>query len=267
MRDLMGAYLRKGEQYDKFRPEVPSVLIDSLARLCRVQCPDVVDLGCGTGLSTFPWTRVGKSVVGIEPLQDMICIARRKANLYKKYDMRFIERGSDDTGLVDGCADIVTASSCLHWLPLKSTKTEIVRILRPNGIFAYFGPYKIPLTPYLTVDEAFGRIDQEIMRWAEDENRIPAKLSYEVIRQEYLSGLDFDIQRVFYLHQEVLWSSDDYLGYVLSRGRLVEWVGEHGFPMRKGWADFCELVHSNFREDGRIPCVFTYKVHVLRKKA
>ena len=42
--------------YDDFRPKPPVVIVDILTQLAQAQRPQLmVDLGCGTGLSTRLW--------------------------------------------------------------------------------------------------------------------------------------------------------------------------------------------------------------------
>jgi predicted TPR repeat methyltransferase len=63
-------------RYDRFRPRPPQVLLDVLCRYARVERPVlVVDLGCGTGLSTRAWSGVAEHVVGIEPNPAMLAVA------------------------------------------------------------------------------------------------------------------------------------------------------------------------------------------------
>jgi len=54
----LAGYARPGfaEQYDRVRPRIPGDLLELLCQFARVRTPSlVVDLGCGTGLSTEVW--------------------------------------------------------------------------------------------------------------------------------------------------------------------------------------------------------------------
>src|ERR1035437_4594814 len=54
--------------YDRFRPQPPEVAVDVLCQIAQVERPGlVVDLGCGTGLSTRIWAGRAERVIGIEP--------------------------------------------------------------------------------------------------------------------------------------------------------------------------------------------------------
>jgi SAM-dependent methyltransferase len=53
-------------------------------------------------------------------------------------DIRVVEGTAEATGLPDGCADIVTASQAMHWFDPARTLPEVVRLLRPGGVFAAY---------------------------------------------------------------------------------------------------------------------------------
>jgi SAM-dependent methyltransferase len=128
------------EAYDAVRPTPPEALLDLLCLYARVQRPRlVVDLGCGTGLSTAPWAARAERVVGVEPLPEMLALARRR--LPAKVEL--IEAFAHETGLPDGCADVVSCTQAFHWMDPVPTLAEAARVLRPGGVFAavdYDGP-------------------------------------------------------------------------------------------------------------------------------
>lgn len=70
--------------------------------------PDrVVDLGCGTGLSTLVWRNRCLEVIGIEPSDDMLAVAQKK----EMNGIAFRKGSSTSTGLPDKSADAVICSS------------------------------------------------------------------------------------------------------------------------------------------------------------
>jgi SAM-dependent methyltransferase len=68
--------------------------------------------------------------------------------------VEYREAFAAETGLDDGCADIVTCSQSLHWMEPEPTFAEAARILRAGGIFA---AYDYDPTPAVDpeLDEAF----------------------------------------------------------------------------------------------------------------
>lgn len=137
------------EGYDRNRPRPPEALPGWLCLYARVERPAfVVDLGCGTGLSTRAWSGRAERVVGIEPNPAMLAAAHPAPGV------EFREAFGQATGLEDGCADIVTCSQSLHWMEPEPTFAEVARILRPGGVFAAYD-YDWPPVVDPEVDAAF----------------------------------------------------------------------------------------------------------------
>lgn len=135
----------KASSYDRVRPTPPPALIDLLTQLIDTPHPAlVVDLGSGTGLSTAIWGERAKQVIGIEPNADMRNESTHKLEGYPyAAHIEYREGVAHQTGLPDGCADIVTASQSFHWMEPTATLAEIARILRPGGLFAAYD-YDVP---------------------------------------------------------------------------------------------------------------------------
>lgn len=140
-------YSGLAELYDVHRPRPPAVLPELLTQLARTRRPHlVVDLGSGTGLSTFIWADRTEAVVGIEPNPDMRAVAEgRNAAYANATDVRIQEGIAAHTGLPDACADFVTCSQSFHWMEPASTLGEVARLLRSGGVFAAYD-YQQPPT-------------------------------------------------------------------------------------------------------------------------
>src|SRR6266704_2769909 len=130
----------KASSYDRARPTPPPALLDLLTQVIQMPHPAlVVDVGSGTGLSTAIWGERAERVIGIEPNADM-----RKEAVHKVEDhpyatqIEYHEGVAHQTGLPDGCADIVTAAQSFHRMEPTATLAEIARILRPGGLFAAY---------------------------------------------------------------------------------------------------------------------------------
>ena len=141
-----GEFVRR---YDEVRPEPPGDLFDLLDSLSPTQPPAlIVDLGSGTGISTVPWSTRAERVVGIEVNPEMIRAARSAPRVEYRLG------SAQQTGLPDGCADIVTCAQAFHWMPYEPTIAEVVRLLRPGGCFAAYD-YDWPPLINQEVEKAF----------------------------------------------------------------------------------------------------------------
>lgn len=124
------------DTYDNVRPALPASARSILLRYLGHSPSVLVDIGCGTGLSTAGWSGYASHITGIEPSESMLAIAQhRTAN---DPSIRYLHAFSDQTGLPDNHADLVTCSQSFHWMDPDKTIPEIARILKSNGVFAAF---------------------------------------------------------------------------------------------------------------------------------
>jgi len=142
------------DAYDRHRPEPPRVLAALLTQIARCSVPElVVDLGCGTGLSSRYWSDKAQQVIGIEPSADMRRTAMERSTAA---NLRFLDGFSHHTGLADRCAQIVTCMQSLHWMEPIGTFEEARRLLSPGGVFAAVDYDWPPLTGSWIADRAWG---------------------------------------------------------------------------------------------------------------
>lgn len=118
--------------YDAARPSMPKYPIEVITNYLGKNPDIVVDLGCGTGLSTFVWQGFCNLVVGVEPSVDMLAVAQKK----QRDGVLFKQAFAQDTGLENSFADAVVCSQSFHWMEPTQTLKEINRILKTNGVFA-----------------------------------------------------------------------------------------------------------------------------------
>jgi ubiquinone/menaquinone biosynthesis C-methylase UbiE len=159
MRDPSEIWTGKASSYDRVRPTPPPALLDLLTQVIQTPHPAlVVDVGSGTGLSTAIWGERAERVIGIEPNADMRKEALRNVEDHPDAaHIEYREGVAHQTGLPDGCADIVTAAQSFHWMEPTATLAEIARILRSGGLFAAYD-YDSPLTINWELD----RLAQEV---------------------------------------------------------------------------------------------------------
>jgi SAM-dependent methyltransferase len=173
-------------RYDAARPQAPAELADVLMQWSGRGEPDVVDVGAGTGLSTVIWVGRARSVTAVEPGDRMRAVALGRLGLNSDRPAGVLAssgpaRGgpagapgrpaarptavtvaagrAEATGLPDECADIVTASQAMHWFDAARALPEIVRILRPGGIFAAYD-YDWPPCIDWETDQVYAEFDR-----------------------------------------------------------------------------------------------------------
>lgn len=242
------------EAYHHFRPPVPEALVAFLSSLfTNHPLERVVDLGAGTGLSTQAWSAHAQEVIGVEPSFAMLKTAR-KYNLQDT--VQFIQTYAHETGLEQDSADLVCAGSALHWMEPLSLLQEVSRLLKPGGIFSFWGTSHPPVTPFLAIDHAYEvlmsqpgmKVGEQLPMWKwSDFNTLLTARS------------DFGAQRYFYMHQELLWEAWDYLQWLgTSPHFLAAQKKTHLAPLCE---DFKMQMTQAFGSKAHT-CLFVYQVQV-----
>jgi ubiquinone/menaquinone biosynthesis C-methylase UbiE len=131
------------KEYVHFRKPYPRTLFEELFKMRsspRHPCK-ILDLGCGTGLSTEPLIKKNISVTGLDPDGRMIGYARRhakKAGLFVNYTKGVAEHLPFD----DESFDAITIGSAFHWFSNKKSMQEIYRVLKKKGVIFLYWLYE-----------------------------------------------------------------------------------------------------------------------------
>jgi len=115
--------------YARARPGYPLAAVAALAHALKLAAgATVVDLGCGTGLSSEAFLRAGLRVIGVEPNEAMRSHAMQLSLTYPGF--RAVDGRAEATGLEPACADLLVAAQAFHWFDVATTRAEALRILR-----------------------------------------------------------------------------------------------------------------------------------------
>jgi len=125
----------RADVYARARPAYPQEAVRALAQeLALPAGSSIVDLGCGTGLSSEAFLRSEFRVVGVEPNEAMRVHAARLSARYP--DFVVVDGRAESTGLDSACADLVIAAQAFHWFDVEAARTEALRILRRPALAA-----------------------------------------------------------------------------------------------------------------------------------
>ena len=122
------------EVYEEFGriPKVPD-FIDVMAARFPLQGKTVVDVGSGTGLSTFKLARYAASVIGIEIEESMIALARENAQERGVVNVRFELGDAEHLPFEDNSIDAAIAMT-LAGGDVRTVALEMERVVRPGGL-------------------------------------------------------------------------------------------------------------------------------------
>jgi ubiquinone/menaquinone biosynthesis C-methylase UbiE len=251
------------DRYDQYRPSPPPIVTQILTQLAQVPRPGlVVDIGCGTGLSTRLWAGRAERVVGVEPNADMRRQAERATTGPAAAAVTYREGTSTRTGLPDGCADIVTCVQSLHWMDPAPTFTEIARILRDGGVFAACD-CDWPPTMHWQAEAAYAAftagigeletrhgVSTDVRKWPKQEHLARMKASGA-----------FRYTKEVLVHQTEPGSADRLVGLAKTLGSVASLL-KHGLTEAElGLESLAQTAHRVLGESA-MPWYFSYRLRV-----
>ncbi|GAA4949546.1 class I SAM-dependent methyltransferase [Streptomonospora halophila] len=150
-REVAESFGTDPERYDRARPRYPEALVRAIT--ATLSGPDVLDAGCGTGVSARPFQEAGCRVLGVEPDARMAEWARRHGT-----EVEVAEFESWDAA--GRSFDAVVSGQAWHWVDPDAGAAKAAGILRPGGRLAVFWN---AARPPQALAEAFDAVYRRVM--------------------------------------------------------------------------------------------------------
>jgi SAM-dependent methyltransferase len=143
--------------YNTFRPKYPPSFYKLLSQYAtkgdeaKLPLKKSIDLGCGTGVATYPLLNISQQVIGLDLSSKMIEIANslveeNTGNLgIDKSRILYKTGGAEDflqdksSSVEPGSIDLITAAQCIHWFQdFPKFFKNCHKILKLGGTLSYF---------------------------------------------------------------------------------------------------------------------------------
>lgn len=128
-RDVAEAFGSDAERYDRTRPRYPDEMVERV--VAASPGPELVDVGCGTGIAARQFRAAGCTVLGVEPDERMAALARQHG---LDVDVARFE----DWAPAGRTFDAVVAAQAWHWVDPVAGAAKAAEVLRPGGRLAVF---------------------------------------------------------------------------------------------------------------------------------
>ena len=130
MRDPVERFSDRAENYAKFRPSYPDLMLKFLRNI--IAPPAIVaDIGSGTGILTRQLLDGGYELFAVEPNDRMRIEAERILSDHPCFQS--VRGTAEATTLPDRSIDLITCAQAFHWFDRVRTKSEFYRILKRTG--------------------------------------------------------------------------------------------------------------------------------------
>lgn len=131
-----GEFGKLATQYDALRPEYPKKIISLIYEAIGVKQPTILDLGCGTGISTRQLAKNKGIIIGVDADKQMLTTASQQA----RSNILYKHSRAEKLPFENASFDAVTAFTSFHWFMNKKAINEIKRVLKPRGIICIVQP-------------------------------------------------------------------------------------------------------------------------------
>ncbi|MGW5448089.1 class I SAM-dependent methyltransferase [Streptomyces asiaticus] len=141
-RQMAESFGSDAERYDQARPRYPQAMVDRIATGSPgpgvLDVPDILDVGCGTGIAARQFQQAGRTVLGVEPDVRMADVARRLGTAVEVATFEAWDPAGRHF-------DAVIAGQAWHWIDPVAGAAKAARVLRPGArLAAFWNVFRLP---------------------------------------------------------------------------------------------------------------------------
>ena len=214
-RQIAESFGSDAERYDRARPRYPDGLVQRI--VAASPGPDVLDVGCGTGIEARQFQAAGSNVLGVEPDARMADFARRSG----------VEVEVATFEAWDGAGrefHAVVAGTAWHWVDPVAGAAKAAQVLRPGGrLAAFWHVFQLPPE----VAKAFAAVYQRVVPDSPFnlQSARPAPDSYQGLLTKAADGMrevgGFSDPEQWRFDWEQSYTRDELLDLIPTQGTLV----------------------------------------------
>ncbi|GAB7035728.1 class I SAM-dependent methyltransferase [Streptomyces platensis subsp. malvinus] len=166
-------------RYDRARPHYPRTMVDRI--VAASPGPDVLDVGCGTGIVARQFAAAGSRVLGVD-------VDARMADLARQRGLDVEVASFEDWDPAGRRFDAVVSGQTWHWVDPVAGAAKAAQTLRPHGLLSLFWNAGQPSPE---VAEAFAEVYRRVLpdSLAARQATVPAVDGYTALCTKAADGI------------------------------------------------------------------------------
>lgn len=186
---------KTSNNYALFRDIYPQSMYDKLIEMgIGKEGQHILDLGSGTAVLPMNLYHTGAIFTATDIAENQIAVGKRLAEQKGLDKISFKVCSAEDTGFEDDSFDAVTAVQCFPYFDAEKAAAEIMRVLKPQGLFCKVLMDWLPKEDRIIAEmielvkrynpawdpEGFDQQEYRFPEWAEDKFTCEQVISYDV---------------------------------------------------------------------------------------
>ncbi len=138
-RKLGDSFKKSSVEYHSSRKGYSSKVYTKIIKISKINNQSkILDIGCGSGLSTLPIAKLGYSITGIDTSERLIEIARKETI---EGNPTYILDSFEKHYFNDNQFDLIISGQAFHWLDENTAYEKCAKALKKEGHIAIFGKF------------------------------------------------------------------------------------------------------------------------------